>query len=363
MDPSPNVRVYGRLRTAHLERFRKMAPAQVLYWATRYDYDPSEADPANPPVQLSRVGILRELVRRHHAAVDINEPAMVDRWLFLILQVLAVRLRSLRDRRPTTIAAYCMANADPAIEVGVRWHLPPAACRALTKLMMTIIVRSCDRLAFATTASYDMYEGYVGRGALEGRAQVFEAIPTACDCLEAGEDRNPDQLAFVGGFLEHKGIREAMAAWDEVAPRRPDARFVIIGKGRLQDEVEAWAESRPSVTVLVDPPRSVIHHTLRTSGAVILLSQRAGHWREQIGLPIQEGLGHGCEIVTTTDPGLAGWLADHGHAVLEPTATPREVADAVEAALDRARERTGSLEHLPGEDQRFVADWWMMTAR
>jgi glycosyltransferase involved in cell wall biosynthesis len=229
--------------------------------------------------------------------------------------------------------------------------------------MMTIIVRSCDRLAFATTASHDMYEHYVGRRALESRSRVFEAIPTACDCLSAGDDRNPDQLLFVGGFLEHKGIRESMAAWDELAPRRPDARFVIIGKGRLQDEVLAWAAHRPSVTVVVDPPRSVIHHALRTSGAVILLSQRAGHWREQIGLPIQEGLGHGCEIVTTTETGLAGWLSRHGHAVLAPEAGASEVAAAIEAALGRARGRTGSLEDLPGEDQRFVADWWMMAAR
>jgi hypothetical protein len=38
------------------------------------------------------------------------------------------------------------------------------------------------------------------------------------------------------------------------------------------------------------------------------------------------------------------------------------VAAAIEAALDRATGRRGSLEHLPDEDQRFVADWWMMAA-
>lgn len=363
MAASPNVRVYGRLRTAHLERFRKMVPARVLYWKTRYDYDPREADPDNPPVQLSRVGILRELLRRHHSAVDINEPAMVDRWLFLILQVLAVRLRSALARRPTTIAAYCMANADPAIEVGVRWHLPPAVCRGLTRTMMTVIVRACDRLAFATPASLELYEHYAGRAAVQKRSRLFEAIPTACGCLGESDDaRQPAQVVFVGGFLEHKGIREAMAAWDALDPRPADARFVIIGKGRLEAEVTAWAAARPAVTVHVDPPRAVIHHTLRTSGVLILLSQRAGHWREQIGLPIQEGLGHGCEIVTTSETGLAAWLEAHGHAVVDPAASPGEVAAALRAALERATIRTGSLADLPDEDQRFAADHWMMAA-
>lgn len=363
-EPSPNVRVYGRLRTAHLERFRKMAPATVLYWQTRYDYDPSEADPANPPVQLDRLGILRALGRRHYAAVDINEPAMVDRWLFLLAQVAVVRVRSALARRPTTIASYCMANADPALEVTVRWHLPMPVSRALTKVMMTLLVRSCDRLAFATPASLELYERYVGEAAVRARSRLFEAIPTACACLADGEEpRDPNQVVFVGGLLEHKGIRETMAGWDAVVASRPEARFVIIGKGRLEDEVRAWAADRPSVTLLVDPPRVVIHRTLRTSGVLVLLSQRKGHWREQIGLPIQEGLGHGCEIVTTTETGLAAWLRAHAHAVIAPDAGPEAVATAIAGALDRAAQRTGSLADLPDEDQRFVADHWMMAPR
>ncbi len=362
MEASPNVRVYGRLRTAHLERFRKMVPARVLYWTTRYDYDPREADPDNPPVQLNRLGILRELSRRHHSAVDINEPAMVDRWLFLVLQVAAVRFRSALARRPTTIAAYCMANADPALEVNVRWRLPPAVCRGLTRVMMTILVRSCDRLAFATTASLELYERYVGREALLPRARLFEAIPTACGCLdEPAEARVPAQVLFVGAFTEHKGIRQAMAAWDALLDRRPGARFVVIGKGRLEGEVAAWAADRPSVTVHLDPPRPEIHRTLRTSSVLVLLSQRGGHWREQIGLPIQEGLGHGCEIVTTSETGLAGWLLEHEHAVLSPDAPAEACAEAIERALARATRRAGSLDELPEEDQRFVADRWMMT--
>jgi glycosyltransferase involved in cell wall biosynthesis len=359
--PLPNVRVYGRLRTAHLERFRQMEPARVLYLRTRYDYDTSEVDPANPPLQLSRSGILWELLRRHHGVVDINEPSMVDRWIFLLLQVAAVRIRSAVARRRTIIAAYCMANADPALEVRVRYRLPPSVCRAITKAMLRLIVSACDRLAFATPASLEMYEAYVGTRRLKHRARLFEAIPAACGCLaEQASGRQARRVVFVGGFLEHKGIREAMAAWDVVSARESDACFTVIGKGRLQTEVEIWAAERPSVELIIDPPRPVIHEALRSSGVLVLLSQRAGHWREQIGLPIQEGLGHGCEIVTTSETGLAGWLQAHEHEVVAPTASPDDVADALLAAMRRAEKRTGSLADLPAEDQRIVADRWMM---
>jgi hypothetical protein len=106
-------------------------------------------------VQVDRQGTLREVARRHYTAVEINEPAMVDRCFFLLLMVLVARSRSLLAPRPTTIASYCMANADAALEVGVQWRLP-RACRVVTSVMMTILVCSVDRLAFATQVSHGM---------------------------------------------------------------------------------------------------------------------------------------------------------------------------------------------------------------
>jgi glycosyltransferase involved in cell wall biosynthesis len=362
MTASPNIRVYGRMRTIYLELFRDMVPARVVYWQLRADYHPSEVDPANAPVQLNRVGILRELLRRHHTAVEINEPAMVDRWGFLLLAVLAVRLRSLVARRPSTIAAYCMANADPALEVQARRHLPAGASRGLTKAMMTLLVRSCDRLSFATRPSMELYEEYVGKTTVQSRSRLFVAIPSACGCLaDATEPRDPTQVLFVGGFVERKGIHPMMAAWEVLLARRPDARLVIIGMGRLEGEVKAWASGLPSVTVHVDPPRAEIHRAMRTSGSLLLLSQRAGFWKEQIGQPIQEALGHGCEIVTTSDTGIADWLTEHGHPVLDLDAGPDAVAEAIEQTIERAERRKGTLADLPRDDQRIVADRWMMT--
>jgi glycosyltransferase involved in cell wall biosynthesis len=343
-----------------------MVPARMLYTGTRYDFDDALVDPANPPVLTGRLGVLTALLRRHHDVVEVTEPAAINRAPFLLVQLLAIRARDLVTRRRTTIVAYCIGNADPALEVRVRWRLPFPAARLLGTALVRALVRLIDRLAFGTTGSRELYEGLVGERALAGRSRTFEALPAACSCgADApGETAEPGRrVLFLGAFAERKGIRQTMAAWDVLIARDPSAELVMIGTGALEGEVRRWAARRPEVDVVVDPPRPEVHRALRASDVLVLLSQRHGHWREQIGLPVLEGLAHGCEVVTTTETGLAPWLAGHGHAVLPPSAPAGDVATAIADALQRAANRAGSLDALPIEDQRIAADRWMMTGR
>jgi glycosyltransferase involved in cell wall biosynthesis len=354
------VRVYAGLRTVHLERFPHMAPARVLYTSRRTDFDASLVDPANPPHQLSRFGVVRELLRQRYETVEINEPATVDAWPFLLAQIAAVRLRDLVTRRRTTIVTYCIGNADPAVELRARWKVPKPAALLLTKVMMNLLVRGIDRIAFGTSGSAEMYRSYVGSDVLQGRSRLFEALPAPCSCLDAVDRRDANQVVFVGSLIPRKGVPEMMAAWDAFRARRGDASLRIVGHGRLEATVAAWAADQPDVTFEVDPPRARVHEVLRQSSVLVLLSQPHTYWREQIGLPILEGLSHGCEIITTSETGLADWLARHGHTVVPPDSAPDLVAAHLDEALQRARHRAGSLDDLPHDDQRLVADWWLM---
>ena len=302
------------------------------------------------------------LLGAHHPVVEVMEPAAVGAWFFLFAQIAAIRIRSLVTRRTATISSYCIANADPAVEAKIRWHLPDAVARQVTKMSLRLLVHEVDRVAFGTVGARRMYEGYVGADALRDRAELFEALPAPCGCLaEAREERHRDQVLFVGAFVERKGVRETMRAWDIVRARRPDATFQVLGRGSLAEEILTWSADRPEVTVEVEPPRAEIHRALRQSGVLVLLSKHEPPYREQIGLPILEGLSHGCEVVTTSETGLADWLAGHDHQVVPPASTSSAVAESIVAALDRADRRSGSLRDLPPTDQRIVAEAWMMT--
>lgn len=354
------ARVYGNLRTAHLERFARMVPADVLFTRTRYDYDETAAAPGTRPVRLSRIGVVRHLLTHRYRAVELNEPLAANRWLDVAAQLVAIRLRSGLGRRRTRVSAYCIGYSDPAAEaVDKRPWLPFPLARLTTRVMANVLVRGMDRLAFGTTGCRDLYTGYVGRRALEPKSALFEALPAPCDCPSVPAVESAP-LLFVGAFQERKGIRQLMAAWEVLHAAHPDQRLHLVGKGTLLDEVTAWAAPRPEVELDVDPPRPHIHAALRQAKALVLLSQRVGAWREQIGLPIVEGLQHGLEIVTTSETGLAPWLDAHGHVVVGPQDTPASVAAGIRRALTSGRSRAELLSELPDTDRRIAADRWML---
>lgn len=357
------VRLYDFIRTAHLERLAEMAPADVLYRAQRYDYDESLVPADRPPRRMGRVATVRHLLRTPYDYAEVNEPLLRPRWWDLVAQIAALRVRGrLTGQRPV-IGAYCIGLRDPVASHRGRKRLPPALDEIYVRAMLRWLVGRMDRLAFGTAASREALEKYADPHLVAERACYFPAVPAACDCLDQHDEQpEPGRLLFVGAFDERKGIEHLLRWWEQVPAIAPDARLHLVGKGALADTVAAWAADRADVELTIDPPRDEIHRAYRRAGAVVLLSQRVGDWREQVGLPIVEGLAHGCRIVTTRESGIADWLAEHGHTVLDPATDPATGARALAAAAMREPDRAAVLAALPDRDSRFVADDWLMGA-
>ena len=360
------VRVYGNLRTAHLERLRDMEPAAVIYTRSRYDFDPTVAPAGSSVTKMSRAGVVFHLLRTPYDVVEVNEPLSAPRWWDLLAQISAVRLRGMVLGRHSAVVAYCIGYSDPAGELTARrpW-VPSIFAHSFTKIITSVLVHSTDRLAFGTSGSRELYENYVGRSGLNRRSTTFEGVPTACRCSELPGEQTvregfPRRLIFVGAFDRRKGIEQLMRAWDATRVTGDRSTLHLIGKGALTDMVTEWAETRPEVDVDIDPPRNAIHRALRDADVLVLLSQPVNGWREQIGLPILEGLSHGLRIVANDQTGLADWLRTHGHTVLATDAGPGSTADALRAALADNRSRDSVVADLPDADQRIVADRWLM---
>ena len=356
-DPTlTRVRLYRVVRTAHLDRAHQMEPATILYAERRYDFD----EDLTAGLDLRRTGPLqaaRLLLTSDVRAVEVNEPASLHdvRWTAACLSALLLR-SVLRGRRPL-IVTYAIDNADPFAIPRAR-GLRPAIGRRLDVWCARFVWRSLDRIAFGTHAAQDSYAAVFGPPRRRATATLVPAVPAPC---EEEPDVVPDggRVVFLGAFVQRKGFELLLAAWPTVRQAVPGARLALIGKGALEDRARAAAAADPTVETLVDPPRRTIHRVLAESSVLVLPSQPSPTWREQVGLPIVEGLAHGCAIVTTDETGLVPWLTGHGHHVVPGTSGAQVLAEAVVTALRAARPAADVRSDLPAEDGRLAADRWL----
>ncbi|WP_313544423.1 glycosyltransferase family 4 protein [Leifsonia aquatica] len=348
----PRVRLYDQIRTAHLERAHALEPATIVYRRRRYDFDPRLAS----GLDLVHAGLLRGAglaLRGGWTELEVNEPLDLASLPRTATVLAAVRLARLIGRRPPAVVTYAIGNLDvfgvraPRLRSRVRRRLELALARS--------VWRRIDRVAFGTSGARDVY---AHRFAPKTDTILVPALPAACDC--APGRRDPARVLFVGALGERKGLPLLLASWPAVRDARPDASLLVIGTGPLEGEVRRAAAADPTITLLVDPPREVIHRELRAARTVVLPSQPRPLWREQVGLPIVEALAHGARVVTSTETGLAEWLRDNGHAVLAPDDSPAVWASAIARMLgaeaDVSADATRILAALPHEDGRLAAD-------
>ncbi|MBY6437551.1 glycosyltransferase [Rhodococcus kroppenstedtii] len=347
------LRIYESVRTMHVEQLHHMIPGHLIYRDHMYDWHFDDGTVPYPMHRASRPSIARAILGMRSGTVELNEPLMIRAWPTLLVTALALTTAKTVLRRPIVVSAYAIENNPPVPAVASYTHLPTAWVRWPTTAMIRLLCRSLDRIAFGTPAAERNLRTFAATSLPRDVMTMLE-LPTPCPVCLLRKERI---VVALGEFSHRKGILHTMAAWDQL-PVGHGLRLVMIGMGPLTDRVLRWADPRMDVDVLVDPPRQRIHDVLARARTLVLLSTSSARWREQIGLPITEGLAHGCEIVSTADTGFAPWLADHGHRIVESAASA-DVAGAImdsTAGPDRAEDITTPL---PDEDTRVTIDRWM----
>jgi glycosyltransferase involved in cell wall biosynthesis len=348
------ARLFHHVRTVHLERAAKLPPAVILYGRQRYDFD-AELAAGLDLVQARSWRAAWWLVRHPVQTLEINEPLMLPAVRSTAPALLGLTVGRLLGRGRTRVVSYAMENLDaetiPSGELTLRRRLG----RQLDRWLVRFIWRRTDRIVFATSTAAELYAQRLPAKDPRDQTLIWALPAPAAEAAAAIKD--PGQVLFVGAFTERKGFPLLVRAWPLVRRALPDARLQLVGKGPLQPLAEELAARDRSVTCTVDPPRAAIREVQARSQVLVLASQRSPTWREQVGLPIVEGLSFGCTIVTTTETGLADWLVEHGHRVISPDGDEAELAAAIVSALQSPA--TGVLESLPEEDGRLAADAWM----
>ncbi|GKV72796.1 hypothetical protein NCCP2145_21770 [Pseudarthrobacter sp. NCCP-2145] len=219
-------------------------------------------------------------------------------------------------------------------------------------------------MVFGSSGAEDAYSSVIESTNAKLKFQSVEipALPSPCSCGGKGEVvRSQQTVSFVGALEPRKGIDILLGAWAIVRDAFPLAQLQIAGGGPLEALVQKAADGDHSISYLGTLTRARVHGLYRATAIVVLPSQRNGRWREQIGLSIVEGLAHNCRILASEETGLARWLEENGHSVIE---APTSVDALASAVIENLRSSSMDLElaDLPSMDGRIAADEWLTRA-
>ncbi|EZP29038.1 glycosyltransferase family 4 protein [Microbacterium oleivorans] len=357
---SKHARYYRGARTAHLERLEAQHPGDFLYNKTLYDFDISKA-PSGTRVRRVGIGtVLVSILKREYDVLEIVEPYAPSALPQNLLISLVWRVSRIGGRTPTKLVTYAIENADLPEKFSQQFHLPLSLTQILLRRAVLFSYRSLERIVFGTQDAAQNYQSLLG-ASFDNRPKPERRTILGLSSPRPTTDAGSTQptVIFVGALDDRKGVTLLLDAWPAVAARGLDAQLIVMGKGPKEDEVRSAVADLDNVHFTVDPPRSAIWEALDRSDALVLLSQPYPGWKEQIGLPIVEGLSAGLEIVASTETGVADWLSTHGHRVVPPNSSLSELADAIHAALAHRRSRAEIKGALPQRDGRLEADDWL----
>jgi len=182
----------------------------------------------------------------------------------------------------------------------------------------------------------------------------FERFNTRAEPVEQLADGRPTVL-FVGRLEKRKGLRYLLRAWPMVLERQPDARLVVVGRGRPLEGYRRFAARQgwsPADVVFAgyvlaeDLPRYY-------QACDVFCAPNTG--QESFGIVLLEGMAAGAPIVASDIPGYRDVLTHGVEGLLVERQNPGALADAVCRLLGAPELRASMRRAGQAKARRF--DW------
>jgi glycosyltransferase involved in cell wall biosynthesis len=350
------ITVLPELRASQVADQIAGPPGEVIYLSKHYDLQgtviPSTFTHLSVPATVMR------LLSSHADVLEVPEPLWARFLPTNLLFLVAWRISGILHGHTRKVRSYAIENNNPESALFGRRSSQPIV-RTITLSIIGVLIRSSfERLAFGSDGARANYESIPGVNRVPRATFLELPSPTPGASLACGEAI----ATFIGRLEPRKGVPELMLAWQLVESAMPNAKLVVIGDGILQSEVTIWCGARPSSRIFVGQvEHATIPDHLRKTTVVVAPSRREGRWREQIGLPIIEGLAEGKTIVTTDETGLADWLQSHNHVVVSLSSSVGVLGAAIIDALTSPLSAAEVKASLPANDGRYEAARWLLT--
>ncbi len=211
------------------------------------------------------------------------------------------------------------------------------------------VAASAVRRADAVRTISDYTTTLVRRLGVEPAA-VFPAFMDLEPFLTPVEPLPERPAALFVGVLEHyKDIDGLAAAWRLAAPRVPEAKLQIVGKGTRRHVVERLVVDLPEQTAWVPELSTAEVAAALDAVSVLVLPSRS----EGMGRVLVEALCRGRPVVASGVGGIVDVITDGANGLLVPPRDPNALADAlVRVLFDR-----GLAERLAAGARPSVEPW------
>jgi glycosyltransferase involved in cell wall biosynthesis len=359
----PSLRIVPNLRSSVVEE--KPSTQLVLFTSQLGDSDAALLGPTVRP--FTWTAFLRAISAPELELMEVAEPLWLGEWVRALRYVVLLRvLRALLPaRRRVAVATYAIENLDARERLSYRTLdsrplLGAVASRLLT-LAVGVSLLPLDVVVFGTSGAAENYRRVFGRFLRRTRCEVLPPRVDACRVCgpEIARDAPRDPtVVFLGAPGERKGFAVLMAAWERFGAHDRGWRLVVADPDGHADPVLP-----PGVSIRRKLPRDGVHALLRSGAVVAMPSVRLRRWREQIGLPLVEGLAHGCRVVTTTETGLAEDLRGHPLVTFTTPGDPDSLAEGLRRVMDADEATAGAPGWgRAGWSKRDVVAWWLAEA-
>ncbi len=259
--------------------------------------------------------------------------------------------RLLRSRTPRVVA-----------EVHGNWQHATRLYGSPARRLASPVADALDRYGLRHADAARALSAYTARLVEEERGRPPEAVfPTYSD-LSAFTARPvqplPERPAalFVGVLEAYKNVDGLAAAWRRVAPRVPEARLVVVGKGSRHATVERLAAELPGrVEHAAELTPDGVAGALDEASVLVLPSRFEG-----LGRVVIEAFARGRGVVATRAGGILDLVEDGRQGLLVAVGDVDGLVAALTTVLgDRATaERLGTAAHASFPEWNQSAEQW-----
>ncbi len=147
---------------------------------------------------------------------------------------------------------------------------------------------------------------------------------------------------FAGVFDERKGLYTLINAFKQLTSKNSDCALVLIGTGRLQDQIHDYVQKTglvDDITIIPWLDNKELPGIFAACDVFVYPSEPFGEWQEQFGFSIAEASAAGVPVISTVSGSIPEVVSDGVTGLLVPPHSVGQLAQAMERLANESATR------------------------